>query len=60
MLVHDMEHVIKLHSKGKISVWTDKDLKYTDLKEPHQKQIFSGLLDHILEIKQNTDGPIRL
>ena len=36
MLTDDMEHVIKLPSKGQVSVWADNDLKHIDSREMHQ------------------------
>ena len=37
MLIDDMEHVIKLPSKGQVLVWTyNDDLKDIDPRELHQ------------------------
>ena len=41
LLLDDMEHVIRLPSKGQINVWRDNDLIPIDPREPHQIQILS-------------------
>ena len=35
-LTDDMEHIILLPSKGNISIWTDRELKFIDPCEAHQ------------------------
>ena len=60
IIMEDMEHVIKLPSKGQISLWTDNDLKHIHLRDPYQIQILSRILDHIMDPKQNTGVDIRL
>ena len=52
-----MAHVIKLYSKGEISLWIDNDLKHIDLRETCQIGIISRFLEHIIDLNQNTDGP---
>ena len=58
--MNDMEHVIKLCSKGQISVWKGDALKHIDPGETHQIQLLSRFLDHIICLKESTDGNIRL
>ena len=60
MLTDDMEYLIKSPSKGHISVWKDNDLKYIDPREPHQIYILFRVLEHIMDLKQNTDEGTRL
>ena len=54
--MNDMGHVIRVCSKGQISIVADNDLKYIDMREPHQTQILSRVLDHIGDLNQNKDG----
>ena len=54
MLTGDVEHVINLPSKGAISLFTDKDLKYTDTRDLHKIRNLLRVLDHIVGMKLNT------
>ena len=60
ILSDDTEPVILLSSKEYVSVWTDKNLKYIDFWEPHQMWILSQILDHVMDLRQNTDEAIEL
>ena len=52
MLTDDMEHVIKLPSKG----LTDNDLKHIDQRKLHQILVLSRVLDHFKELQQKQIG----
>ena len=56
MLRDDMEHFIRLPSMAKESVGTDSELKHLGPEESHQIRLLSRILDHIMELQQNTDG----
>ena len=56
MLLDNMKLVMNLPSKGKISVWTDDDLKCIDARELYQMQILYRVLAHIMDLKQHTEG----
>ena len=60
MLTDNIEHVIKLPSTEQISIRMDNEVKHMDLREPHQILILSMVLDHIMDLKQNTDEDSRL
>ena len=56
VMMETMEYVIKLPSKEQISIWTNDYLKHFNLREPHQIQILFRVLDHITDLKQDTNG----
>ena len=45
-----MKHVIKLPSRGQISVWTDNDLKHIDTRDPHEIKFYLGLCTTLLTL----------
>ena len=55
-----MEHIIKLPLKGHISILTNNDLKHIDPTEAYQIQIISRVMDHIMDLEQNTEEATRL
>ena len=55
-----MENVVKMFYKGHIPIQTDNDLTHFDPRERHQVWILSRVLNHGMDLKQNTDGDIRL
>ena len=56
LLLVNIEYVMKLSSKEDISIYTDNVLKYIDPRESYKIQILSRVLDHIMDMGQNTDG----
>ena len=45
-----------LHLYIQIPVWADNDLGHNDKGGPPKIQILSRVIDHVTELKQNTDG----
>ena len=56
ILNDDMEQVITLPSRGKVSKWTANDLKHTASREQQWIWILPRALYHIMDLKQNTMG----
>ena len=43
------------HLEGHMLVWKENDLKHIAFMEQCQIQFLSNVLDHIIELKQNTE-----